>query len=87
MRTIEYEQIWTMEDWIMDLDHIADRVFSNREEINWIISQGYQPRTTKHYDVKAEVIHYKVCFDVDEEFIPWLIIKYPHNIGRIEYDE
>jgi len=84
MKTIEYEQIWTMEDWIMDLDHIADRVFAEREEINWIVAQGYPARTTKYYDVQREVIHYKVCFDVPEQFITWLMIKYPNNKNRIE---
>ena len=87
MRTITYEQIWRVEDYMQDLSRIADRVFLDNQQINWIIQQGYQPRVTKYYAQDQEQIHYQICFDVSDEFLTWLYIKYPADKERIDLEE
>ena len=84
---VSYTQRWRMEDWIRDMDHQADHAWSLDPQINWLIEQGYKPRTSKHYDRAMDILHYILIFDVPESIQTFLLLQYPestirHNIGE-----
>lgn len=79
MRTIDFEQIWTMEDYIQDLDFIADKAFEEMDQIEFIREHGYHPVIFKYQDENREVLHYVVRFHLPEEFVTLLLLKYPES--------
>lgn len=84
MRTLDFEQIWTMEDYIRDMDFIADKAFEDSEQIEFIKSHGYKPIIFKYTDITQDVLHYTVRFHLPDEFITLLLLKYPE--GRTKWE-
>lgn len=81
MKCIQYDQHWLMEDWVQDLDHVADQVFFNQPEVAWIRSQGYEGLFTKQADHQMECMIYTIKFWISEADYLMLLLRWPENLN------
>lgn len=50
MKTITYEQWWTRDAWISDMDLVAEAIWWEQEEIQWLHEQGIEPSSRSQID-------------------------------------
>lgn len=77
MKTIQYEQTWAVEDYILDMDHTVEQVWEQQEQIAWLIEQGYEPRIEQKLNVNRQAVTFCMTFLVREQDLTFLMLKWP----------
>lgn len=84
MKRVDFEQVWRLEDYMQDMNVITDKFFNSIEEIAWIKSYGYTPVIFKYQDVNSELLHFIIRFNLPDDFVTLLYLKYPENTRRYD---
>lgn len=79
MKSVEYQQIWEMQDYILDMDNTVERVWDDHAQIQWLIDQGYEPKIQQMYDAASETVTFTMQFLIKPEDLTFLLIKWPQT--------
>ena len=85
MRTIIYEQIWSQEAWIHDMDQVARAIFAENEDVQWLVGQGYIPEFWQWDVVNLDQRYYAMKFRVPDPVLTHMMLLFPDYEHRKEF--
>jgi hypothetical protein len=84
MPRVSFEQHWHQEDFIADQEDIIETVFLSRDEIQWLMNRGYQPRKSTYVFPGSQSAAWSWTFDLDDDIILLLMLMYPQDQHRLD---
>ena len=57
---MEYQQIWELQDFILDQEHTVERVWDEHDQIAWLVEQGYEPKIQQIYNAPEETVTFSM---------------------------
>jgi hypothetical protein len=83
MKTITYSQVWIEELWQAE-QHIQARSKFKLPETQWLLEQGYEPKYSQRQDLQREQWIYTLEFQVPDEIVSYLGLRWPDQRYDIE---
>ena len=90
MKTLRYEQIWEMSSWLeISVDHgenVIGEIFKSVPAIAWLLENDFAPTVTRHQDVYLQNIRFIMQFELADEIVTFLLVKWPDEVEKIDFD-
>lgn len=86
MKIVEYTQVWGMLEYMEDQEDRIGAAFADAEPIAWLFEQGYMGVVTRHHQIVSDNFHIKLTFYLPDEVYTFLMLRWPEEIIKIDFD-
>lgn len=99
--TVSYEQWWPRDAWVSDMDTVAEMIWWEQPALAWLREQGIEPAlrlksdsgsmpydSQPHGDIfDADTRIYTISFNLPTDIYTWMMLQWPEQRTRIEFDD